>query len=226
MDDLHHVFDLPNALNVIYWWEFFEMVEGCKFDVVMECGVGRGRSLISILTCDLFRSLETRKPNYQILALDSFRGFPSPGGEDRSFRNPRKGDWAKSPSGKYRYSPHFLLRVLRLAGFTMLNHLKIIPGFFSETIPKVIQSQPKIGILHLDGDLYRSILDPLVLLGPLVVPGGVIVLDDLRLAKQDKKEPFPGARKALDDFMKTPDAAAYQLKSTSRGNPFFIKNKQ
>ena len=45
VNDYYHCFNSSNVLNVIYWWTFFEIINDIKGDIV-ECGVGRGRSLI------------------------------------------------------------------------------------------------------------------------------------------------------------------------------------
>ena len=34
----------------------------------------------------------------RIFGYDSFEGFPDPTIEDRAFRDPKKGDWSKSPN--------------------------------------------------------------------------------------------------------------------------------
>lgn len=45
---------------------------------------------------------------------------------------------------------------------------------------------------YLDGDYYRSILDPLKLIWKHLAPGAIIVVDDYQ------NEQLPGVRKALD----------------------------
>ncbi len=39
VNDYYHIFNSSNALNVVYWWEFFKQVQGINGDIV-ECGVG------------------------------------------------------------------------------------------------------------------------------------------------------------------------------------------
>ena len=58
----------------------------------------------------------------------------------------------------------------------------------------------KIGILHLDGDLYHSVKEPLENLSKSVVKGGFIVFDDFIL-ESDIEDAFPGARKAYEEFI-------------------------
>jgi hypothetical protein len=52
VSDFYHTYNLSNVLNVIYWDRYFKMIEGVQGDIV-ECGVGRGRSLITILALNL-----------------------------------------------------------------------------------------------------------------------------------------------------------------------------
>ena len=99
VDDLFHILNMPNALNILYWKQIFEMVENIEGTHICEFGVGRGRSLISLITNNLFRNFEKNKEPYEIWAFDSFKGFPEPNEKDKSFRNPKKGEGSKSPSG-------------------------------------------------------------------------------------------------------------------------------
>lgn len=171
LDDQFHLFDRAAVLSTIYWSTFFREVRPRKYDTVIECGVGRGKSLIQILSCLMVEQDEYRKNPVLVYALDSFEGFPAPSKFDCSPRNSKKGDWSYSPSRRYKYSKKFLRLVLKKAGFPRPQNLRITKGFFSRTC-KTIPKQSKVGILHLDGDLYESVRDPLIALSPLLVRGG------------------------------------------------------
>ena len=87
------------------------MIEKIPGDIV-ECGVGRGRSILILATLnDLLSSSESGQR--KIYGYDSFAGFPEPTAEDKSARNPKKGEWSTSPSGKYRYSPDFVRQIMK-----------------------------------------------------------------------------------------------------------------
>ncbi len=47
IDERFHQLNVNNIGNVIYWWTFFRMAKDVLGDIV-ECGVGRGRSLAII----------------------------------------------------------------------------------------------------------------------------------------------------------------------------------
>lgn len=221
IDEKFHQLNLGNIANVIYWDEFFQLIRRVPGDLV-ECGVGRGRSFVILAALNtLFGSEEGG--GRRMFAYDSFSGFPEPSPEDQSARNPKAGEWANSPSGKYRYTPEFLRLVLSSAGveppplgrggFEVIVH----SGYFNQSLPE--HPQRPIALLHLDGDLYQSYKDCLKHLYPLVNPGGVVVFDDF-LLQESPQEKFPGARRAAKEFL---GAAYADLRCSRRGNPYYIK---
>lgn len=56
--------------------------------------------------------------------------------------------------------------------------LRVVPGWFSETMCLDFNLPSDIAILHLDGDWYESTFTSLTALYPRVVSNGLIVLDD------------------------------------------------
>ena len=221
MDDYFHHFNLPNALNVLYWFQYFKMVEAVEGDIV-ECGVGRGRSLISILSVEaLLRTNENYKKR-SVYALDSFEGFPEPTSHDISWRDPAKGEWAFSPNNQFKYSPTNLTKILELASIPdeILHSINIIPGYFDKSVHR-IQSK-SISLLHLDGDLYESVLIPLKSLKDKIAVGGIVVFDDFTMTENKHiPDAFPGARKACREFMNENDN--FLLCESMRGTPYLLK---
>ena len=215
IDEKYHQLNIGNIGNVVYWLKFFEMIEKIPGDIV-ECGVGRGRSLIIISALNqLFEKDEGG--NRHIYGYDSFEdGFPEPTLEDASSRNPRKGEWSHSPSGKYQYTKDFIKKVLSLSEVS-IESLTLTKGFFDQTL----KEHPKkpIALLHLDGDLYQSYKIPLEILFNQVSSGGIIVFDDF-LDKQEKGEPFPGARLAVKEFLKD---EFEKLNTSVVGTNYYIK---
>ena len=217
VDDYYHIFNSSNALNVVYWWELFRQVQGVKGDIV-ECGVGRGRSLITLSAINKLSSVIERCDERRIFALDSFQGFPEPTLKDASSRKPRKGEWSKSPNNQFLYSPQAIKEVLRNADID--SEITYVEGFFDKTTLDFQSDQ--IAILHLDGDLYESVLHPLNNLWEKVVIGGVVVIDDF-LFDPKEDEAFPGARRAVMEFLKGNNCFDY-LKSI-RGTPYLKRLK-
>jgi hypothetical protein len=216
VDEVFHVLDIVNIIHVVYWARFFEMVKDVSGTIV-ECGVGRGRSLL--IHTALNRIIAGNTGRYrQTYAFDSFEGFPEPHPEDDSFRKPRKGEWSHSPSGKYQYNSDFISNVLFNAGIKNFDkYVTLIKGFFSETVTNY-EGGP-IAILHLDGDLYESYRDPLNILYDQVAPGGVIVFDDFTTEKNGEDR-FPGGRKAAEDFFADKPEG---FQNSIRGTPYIIK---
>lgn len=210
LDEQFHALNIGNMISVVYWYEFFKMIQNVPGDVV-ECGVGRGRSLLIISALNYF--LKGSKKPRKIFAYDSFEGFPSPTVEDESQRNPKKGEWSKSPSGKYAYSPNFIKSVLSNA-YIPTKNIFIKKGFFSKTL--VNHPKRPISILHADGDLFSSTTDILESLFDKVSKGGIIVFDDIYLGNRD----FPGAKKAAKKFLGNDYS---KLKTSVIGTSYFIK---
>lgn len=217
VDDYYHIFNSSNALNVIYWWEFFKKIENVKGDIV-ECGVGRGRSLITLSAINKLTSANEGCNERRIFALDSFKGFPEPTIKDASSRNPKKGEWSKSPNNQFSYSPTSIAKVLKYADVT--SEITFVKGFFDRTTLNI--QTDEIAILHLDGDLYESVLHPLNNLWDKVAVGGIIVIDDFLFDTQDD-ESFPGSRAAVMEFLERKKCFKY-LKSI-RGTPYLIRQK-
>ena len=218
IDEKFHQLNIGNIGNVIYWWEFLEAISDVPGDIV-ECGIGRGRSLIILSALNYFRT-DNAGGERNIFAYDSFEGFPEPTKEDESARKPKQGEWSGSPSGKYKYSKEFTELVLAEAGLPVEDFsLNIKKGFFSESL-KTHPDNP-IALLHVDGDLYSSYKDTLENLYDLVSIGGIIVFDDF-LADQDEKESFSGSRQAVKEFL---GDKINNLKVSIGGTNYFIKDE-
>jgi len=218
IDDKFHQLNAGNIGNVIYWWKFFEMVSGIDGDVV-ECGIGRGRSLLVILAINWFLA-KKEGGQRRVFGYDSFEGFPEPTLEDASKRAPKKGEWSRSPSGKYKYSIDFIKMVLSKAGLPVARlPLVLTRGFFCDSLKK--HPDRPIALLHLDGDLYQSYKDCLVNLYEKVARGGVIVFDDFQ-GRRPQLDAFPGSRLAIKEFL----GKEYKnLKMSVGGTFYYVKRR-
>lgn len=149
----------PNIERFLYLKRTMDRVLDIEGDVV-ECGVGKGRTfqMLAILS---------EAQNKSLWGFDSFEGFPEPTSEDRSSRNPQKGEWKKI-SLKDVYDG---LSLLKLSS-EYLPKIKVIKGFFDESLPRAINDINKISLLHLDVDLYQSYKTCLKYLFSKVAMGG------------------------------------------------------
>ncbi len=73
--------------------------------------------------------------------------------------------------------------------------MTLVVGDICHTVPAFVAEHPelRIALLHVDVDILEPSHIVMNTLAPLVVTGGVIVLDDYGI--------FPGATKAVDEFM-------------------------
>ncbi len=180
-------------------WEVFYLISKIiniqlsKFDIsylkdlyIAEAGIGRGESF-------QYLSYFAEKINCKILGFDSFCGFPEPknNNDHRKDSKTKKGEWninsieeikTKITSGGIK------------AEFINSN-IDFIPGFFEDSLKKV-DPNIKIFLLHLDVDLYSSYMCCLENLWDNVIEGGIILFDEYHAIER-----WPGAKKAIDEFM-------------------------
>ena len=146
---------------------------------VVECGVCNGGSAAILAHFATRSSLERT-----VWLLDSFQGMPETTEED--------GEEAQERIGREVGSPERVREVLRLVDADT-SLVRIVPGWFQETIPTLRISQ--IALLNIDADWYESVKLCLESFFDLVVPGGFTSLDDYGH--------WPGCRKAVDEFFES-----------------------
>lgn len=137
---------------------------------VMECGVFRGGT--ALLEAQTIREHAGDRPLH---LFDSFEGMPqTTAGVDRI----QKGD----------FSTTSVEAVAQL--FTAYPFVQIHQGFIPQTFADA--KIERIAWVHIDVDIYQSVLDCIAYTYPRLVPGGTMIFDDYG---------FPccaGARRAVD----------------------------
>lgn len=80
---------------------------------------------------------------------------------------------------------------------TGLVRCHLVEGDVMKTIPKFVEEHPgaRISLLHLDADLYEPTKIALECLYPLILKGGIVVMDEYGL------QTWPGETRAVDDFL-------------------------
>lgn len=214
VDERFHILDTSSVGRVLYWQSFFQTIRNVP-GVIVECGVGRGRSLLIISALNALYD-QAEGGQRDIWAFDSFAGFDEPLPEDDSWRKPQKGEWSSSPSGAYQYSPEFIRQVLTAARADS-SAPRLVKGYLKDTLPDYQGGD--IALLNIDCDLYEPYRNALEYLYDRVVPGGVIVFDDFKI-EEDASERFPGARKAVYEFF---GARLGDFKESIKGSPYYIK---
>ena len=148
---------------------------------VIECGVCNGGT-----AAVLARFASRSSMNRTVWLLDSFQGMPEVTPEDGAGLG---GDTAESHIGKEVGDPTRVTQVLEKVR-TNMNRVRIVPGWFQDTLPTVTAKE--IAILNIDADWYESVKLCLNAFYDRVVPGGFVSLDDYGY--------WPGCKRAVDEF--------------------------
>jgi O-methyltransferase len=135
---------------------------------VVECGVWRGGMIAGIA--------QILGPDRAYVLFDSFEGLPPAQEVDgpaaiawqRDTTSPAYFDNCKAEMGAARLA-------MRDAGVPEPDLRK---GWFEETVPRFAATRAPIALLRLDGDWYDSTMVCLQNLFPLVVQGGMVIIDD------------------------------------------------
>jgi O-methyltransferase len=162
--------------------ELFEKVlkNNVQGDVVeLGCYVGT-------TTLFLRRLLLAHKSDKTLHAYDSFEGLPPKTTEDAS----PVGEQFKA--GELYAQRSAFVKHFKQAGLPLPIMHK---AWFSDLTPGDMPD--KIAFAFLDGDFYESIRDSLSLVWPRLAEGAIVVVDDYQ------SEALPGAKRAVDEWLKT-----------------------
>lgn len=171
--------------------------------------------------CGALMSFTTKKnrSNRKVWLFDSFEGLPELAEEDS--------EWAKNadlkikskdekqlkPIGSYATTEATVEQALDMLGAK--ENVRIIKGWFQDSVPGVQKEIGPIAVLRLDGDLYESTKYCLETLYDQVSPNGVIAIDDYHLE---------GCRRALYEFFyKRNISPNIQNNNFFGGRAYFVK---
>jgi hypothetical protein len=123
---------------------------------VLEFGVFQGGSL------NWLAQWCRERQDPRVFGFDSFEGLPHA--------------WVRTKSGDQYDAGHFALAGLP----SVVENAVLVPGFFDATLGPWLAEHPgPAAFIHNDSDLYSSTLLTLRLLNGRILPGTIIVLDDL-----------------------------------------------
>jgi len=106
--------------------------------------------------------------NMDFFAFDSFEGLPETYQEDGYFEK-----------GTFSTSERDFVKIIKSRTGHHLRADNIIKGFYEDTLtPTIYGNLPKIGVVHIDVDLYSSTVTVLEFIKPLLSDGSVILFDD------------------------------------------------
>jgi hypothetical protein len=178
---------------------------------LVECGVWRGGSAGIMAGANLRHGSRRR----QLWLYDSFEGLPAATAADGRKAIELvggKGGGELASTNVCVAPEQDVVELLNMVGYPRAD-VHIIKGWFQDTVAR--NKPARIALLRLDGDWYESTKVCLDHLYPLVVPGGIVVIDDYG--------DWEGCRKAVDEYF-----AAHQmlplLHHVDRTCRYFVKD--
>ena len=94
------------------------------------------------------------------------------------------------------------------------DRIRLVKGWFQDTLPVTRAQVGRIAVLRIDGDWYASVKCCLEMLFDQVVNGGSVIIDDYTSCY--------GAKKAVDEFIAAKRLAVVLLPD-GRGGCYFVK---
>jgi hypothetical protein len=165
--------------------------------MIVEAGCALGGSAIVLAAA--------KSPERPMRVFDVFGMIPPPSDEDDEDVHERyeviRSGQSEGLGGDryYGYEENLLAKVadnFEAHGIPLqANRVELVQGLFEDTM--VLDEA--VCIAHIDGDWYESVATCLERVHPVLVPGGVMVIDDYFA--------WSGARKAVDDFLARHGAA-------------------
>lgn len=162
--------DIDRIRKLLVRYELFKQSLNVPGDIV-ECGVFKGVGFMYWLKLLKIYATGTTK---RVIGFDTFSSF-----SDSLL------DYEKKSAGSFTneadfqgVNPQDILTAAEEAGLAEMGEL--VDGDISETAKNYVKNNPgfRISLLHLDFDTYQGTLHALENFYNLVVPGGLIVLDE------------------------------------------------
>ncbi len=157
-----------------------------------ECGVFKGGSSMMAALTLLKLGIKDRN----LYLYDTYEGMPEPTGDDKNFLDNSEAiiEWVKYKDGEgnemCRASLEEVKQNMYSTGYPK-EKIIFVKGKVENTIPKILPN--KIVLLRLDTDWYESTKHELDHLYPLLVNGGILIIDDYGH--------WAGAKKAVDEYL-------------------------
>ena len=176
----------------------FGLIEAVKYisknkieGSIAECGVWKGGSMLAIAKTLLYMNDGDRK----LFLYDTFSGMSAPTDADKTYDDKSAATLLKKSDLKtsdvWAYSGLDEVKATMSHSGYKEELVRYVEGKVEDTIPGTVPG--KIALLRLDTDWYESTRHELIHLFPLLVTGGVLIIDDYGYWK--------GARKAVDEYI-------------------------
>lgn len=186
-----------------------EIIENNLKGDLVECGVAQGgcSALMAL------KAFENSKNGRKIWLFDSFEGLPESSADDflngiRSAGNFIRSLKKGSCLGRYEEVENLFFSKLKINK----KNVRIIKGWFQNTLPWYKNKIGKISLLRIDADWYKSTKCCLENLYDKVINEGFVVIDDYGTCF--------GAKKAVDEFLEKKKLSV-KLIHDGRGGCYF-----
>jgi hypothetical protein len=199
----------------------YALAEGVRYVVsseipgaIVECGVWRGGSMMAVAST----LVDLGNTDVDLYLFDTFEGMSEPTERDVHWsghsaeslltREPRSEEsilWARAQLDQVRQAMHSVPYPR--------SRIHFVKGMVEDTIPEHAPDQ--IALLRLDTDWYESTRHELVHLYPLLVPGGLLILDDYGW--------WRGAGAATDEYFREQPPAPFLVRIDDGGRRVAIK---
>ena len=151
----------------------------------VECGSYKGGAAALLASVVKRHSQRPRK----VYAFDTFQGMPEPDEMDRHNGTPANETAYGAGTLKAPVDEYLAVICERLE---VTEIVEPVPGLFAQTLSAHKAEVGKIALLHADADWYASTMEIFSNLYDVVIPGGVVQIDDYGH--------WEGCRKAVRDF--------------------------
>ena len=178
--------------------------------VYFEFGCHSGRTFSSVINAANYLGL----PNVEYYAFDSFQGLPETNKDMDGYFE----------AGTFATSLSRFKKIIKKNTGIKINDNQCVPGFYEESLTEELQKKlPKVGLVHIDVDLYSSTVVVLNFLKPLLSIGTLIVFDDWYCYPPGEEK---GERLAFDEFRNSQVGFKFEeWKAYSTfGKSFFVTN--
>jgi hypothetical protein len=167
------------------------------------CELGCWRGLSAYQTA---RYIQKQHPESRFCILDSFEGLSEYKPEDMEGR-----DYDRDAMRRALACPEDIVKEnLKEYGFVSY-HKGWIPSQFHEVADR------SFSWVHVDVDLYQPIKDAAEFFYPRMRPGAIMLFDDYGYAQ------FPGAKKAVDEFVATLKSGTHFFQPLTTGQAILVK---
>lgn len=176
----------------------YSLIEAVKYvetnqipGAIVECGVWKGGSMMAV--AETLKHLNNT--SRELFLYDTFEGMSNPEEVDKTHAGQSASDLMKKDGDKeknlvWAYSTLETVQTGMKSTRYPAEKIKYVKGKVEDTIPSTLPST--IALLRLDTDWYESTRHELEHLFPLLVKGGVLILDDYGY--------WAGAKKAVDEY--------------------------